>query len=206
MLYEITHSIAKVLFKIYFNLTIIGVENVPKKGGFIAAPNHKSGLDIPIVGRALPRKMYTLAKEELFRNRIISWYLKAMGGIPLKRNAADIESLRAAINVLKEGKPLLMFPEGTRVEKDELGVPKKGFIFIAYKAKAPILPIGIAGTKNALPKNGGFPKPRHIVITFGKPIKVWEIFDPHEKDFYEKAANYVIKEIAKCVEISKGKL
>ncbi len=206
MLYEITHAIAKVLFKVYFNLTIIGVENVPKKGGFIAAPNHKSGLDIPIVGRALPRKMYTLAKEELFKNKLQAWYLKTMGGIPLKRNSADIESLRMAINVLKEGKPLLMFPEGTRVEADELGVPKKGFIFIAYRAKAPILPIGIAGTKEALPKKGGFPKPKHIVLTFGKPIKVWEIFDPHDKDFYEKAANYVIKEIEKCVKISKEKL
>jgi 1-acyl-sn-glycerol-3-phosphate acyltransferase len=206
MLYEITHAVAKVIFKIYFRLTIIGVENVPKEGGFIAAPNHKSGLDIPIVGRALPRKMYTLAKEELFKNRIVSWYLKTMGGIPLKRNYADVESLRTAIKVLKEGKPLLMFPEGTRIEADELGVPKKGFIFIAYKAKVPILPIGIVGTRIALPKNGKFPKPKHIVITFGKPVEVWKIFDPHDKDFYEKAANYVIKEIEKCVKISKEKL
>jgi len=203
MLYEISHALARVLFKIYFNLTIVGVENVPKEGGFIVAPNHKSGLDIPIVGRALPRKMYTLAKEELFSNKIIAWYLKSMGGIPLKRNFADIESLRIAINTLKEGKPLLMFPEGTRIESDRLGMPKKGFIFISYKAKAPILPTGIVGTDIALPKSGGLPKPKHIVITFGKPIKVWEKFDPRDKNFYEDAAQYVMEEIEKCIETSK---
>ncbi len=206
MLYETAHAVAKVLFKIYFRLTIIGVENVPKEGGFIAAPNHKSGLDIPIVGRALPRKMYTLSKKELFENKFRAWYFRKLGGIPLKRNFADVESLRTAINILKEGKPLLMFPEGTRVEGDRLGMPKKGFIFISYKAGAPILPIGIAGTRIALPKNGKFPKPKHVVITFGKPVEVWKIFDPHDKDFYEKAANYVIKEIEKCVKISKEKL
>ncbi len=206
MLYETSHALAKVLFKLYFNLTILGVENVPKEGGFIVAPNHKSGLDIPIVGRALPRKMYTLAKEELFKNKLIAWYFKRMGGIPLKRNFADIESLRLAINTLKEGKPLLMFPEGTRTESDKLGMPKKGFIFISYKAKAPILPTGIAGTDTALPKKGGFPKPKHIVITFGKPIKVWEKFNPRDKNFYEDAARYVMEEIEKCIEISKERL
>jgi 1-acyl-sn-glycerol-3-phosphate acyltransferase len=206
MLYEATHALAKVLFKLYFNLTIVGIENVPKTGGVIVAPNHKSGLDIPIVGRALPRKMYTLAKKELFTNKIIAWYLKTMGGIPLKRNAADIDSLRLAINVLKEGKPLLMFPEGTRSETDKLGVPKKGFIFISYKAKAPILPTGLAGTNIALPKKGGFPKPKHIVIVFGKPIRVWEIFDPRDKNFYDNASQYVMNEIKKCVEIAQEKL
>ncbi len=206
MFYEATHALARVIFKILFNLTIIGVENVPKTGGFIVTPNHKSALDIPIVGRALPRKMYTLAKEELFSNKLVAAYLKAMGGIPLKRNFADVGSLRAAINVLKEGKPLLMFPEGTRVNDSKLGVPKKGFIFISTKAKAPILPTGMAGTENAMPKGSKTVKATHIVIVFGKPIKTWEIFDPKDKDYYEKSAEYVMKEIEKCVEIAKEKL
>ena len=206
MLYKITHALARFTFKILFNLTIVGVENVPMKGGFIAAPNHKSALDIPVVGRALPRKMFTLSKKELFSNKIVAWYFRTMGGIPLKRNFADVRNLRIAISVLREGKPLLMFPEGTRIEEDRLGVPKKGFIFISTKAKAPILPTGLAGTETAMPKGSKMVKPVHVVIVFGKPIKVWEIFDPKDKDYYDKAANYVMEEIEKCVHAAKEKL
>jgi 1-acyl-sn-glycerol-3-phosphate acyltransferase len=206
MLYKATHALARFVFKIVFNLTVIGVENVPKDGGVIVSPNHKSALDIPVVGRALPRKMYSLAKKEIFTNRFTAWYLSTMGAIPLKRNTADMSSLKAAINVLKEGKVLLMFPEGTRNKGSKLGVPKKGFIFISTKAKAPILPTGLAGTEIAMPKGSRVVKPTHIVIVFGKPIKVWEVFNPIDKDYYDKAANYVMKEIERCVEAAKEKL
>ncbi len=206
MLYEATHALAKIVFKLLFNLTIVGVENVPKEGGVIVAPNHKSALDIPIVGRALPRKMYTLSKEEMFKNRFVSWYITTMGGIPIKRNSADINSLKTAIKVLEKGKTLLLFPEGTRSETDKLGELKKGFIFISTKSKAQILPTGIAGTGIAMPKKSKMIKFVHIAIVFGKPIKIWERFDTKDKDFYDKSANYIMGELKQCVKTAKEKL
>jgi 1-acyl-sn-glycerol-3-phosphate acyltransferase len=206
MLYKIIHALAKIIFKIFFRLTIIGYNNIPKQSGFIVSPNHKSSLDIPIVGAALPRKMYTVGKKELFNKKFNRWFYSSLGGIPIDREATGIESMRRAIEAVKNGNPLLIFPEGTRFEGTGLGKGKKGPAFISVSGRVPILPVGIAGTDKAMPKKAKLPKPTHVVVVFGKPFKAWEIFNPNDRAFLDNAIDYLMKEIEKCHEQAKEKL
>jgi 1-acyl-sn-glycerol-3-phosphate acyltransferase len=200
MLYAILHIIGRPLFKILFGITIEGSENIPKNGGFIAAPNHRSWLDIPVVGLALPRRMYSLSKKELYLGKsIMSAFYRSLGAIPIDRDSADLKGLRRAIEVTKNGYPLLMFPEGTRSENAILGQGKKGVVYVANSTKVPIVPMGIVGAEKALPKHAKMFKPSHVVVVIGKTFYVWEVFNPKDKDFLEKSTDYLMSEISKCI-------
>lgn len=206
MLYKLAHIIAKLIFNLYFHLSIYGVENVPDKEGAIIASNHRSFLDIPIVGVAMPRRMFTLSKKEFIGKSRIAWLYRAMGAISIDRDSADLKGLRFAIDLLKRNNLLLLFPEGTRSLTGEVGDIKKGAIFLSCKAHVPVVPVGIAGAEKALHKKAKFPKPVHLVIVFGRPVKLWELFDPKDNSFYEKSTEYLRKEIEKCVKIAEKKL
>ncbi len=206
MLYSIFHALSKFVFKVFFNLKKIGLENIPKHGGFIITPNHKSYLDTLIVGSALPMKISAIAKKELFERKFQSWFYRNLGGFPIDRKVTGLESIKKAIEVVRNGNPLLIFPEGTRYEGEGIGKGKKGSAFISVLGKVPILPAGIAGTDRALPKQAKFPKPVHIVIVFGKPFKPWKIFNPDDKEFLDKVTEYLMKEIEKCQKEAEEKL
>jgi len=206
MLYIIIRGLLKLIFKLFFHLNVYGVENVPRVGGLIVAPNHRSFLDIPVVGTALPRKMHTLGKKELIADGKGAWLYKTLGGIPIDRDGADLKAMRVAKNLLEQNNSLLMFPEGTRSLTKEIGDVKKGVVFLSYRAHVPIVPVGIAGTGKALPKSAKLLKISHLVVTFGKPIKLWELFDSKNDSFYNDAALYLREEIKKCVRTAEEKL
>lgn len=206
MLYKLAHIIAKLVFNLYFHLSVYGVKNVPDKESAIIASNHRSFLDIPIVGAAMPRRMFTLSKKEFIGKSRIAWLYRALGAISINRDSADLKGLKLAIDVLKRNNLLLLFPEGTRSLTGEVGDIKKGAIFLSYKAHVPVVPVGIAGAEKALHKKAKFPKPIYLVIVFGKPIKLWELFDPKDNSFYEKSTEYLRKEMKKCVELAEEKL
>ena len=206
MLYRIVYIFFKLFFKLFFHLDIYGVENIPKTGGAIVAPNHRSFLDIPIMGVALPRRMRSLGKKEVISESRLGWLYQMLGGIPLDLDRTDLKGLRNAINVLEQGSLLLVFPEGTRSLTKEVGPVKKGVVFLSFKASVPIVPVGIVGAGKALHKTSKMIKFSHLVVVFGKPIKLWELFDPKGNSFYEKSTKCLRKEIKKCVELTEEKL
>jgi len=206
MLYRIVYIFFKLFFKLFFHLDIYGVENIPKTGGAIVAPNHRSFLDIPIMGVALPRRMRSLGKKEVISESRLGWLYQMLGGIPLDLDRTDLKGLRNAINVLEQGSLLLVFPEGTRSLTKEVGPVKKGVVFLSFKASVPIVPVGIVGAGKALHKTSKMIKFAHLVVVFGKPIKLWELFDPKGNSFYEKSTKCLRKEIKKCVELTEEKL
>lgn len=199
MLYAIIHGIGKIILKIYFHFIYEGVENLPSNSGFIVAPNHRSALDIPIVGAALPKKMYSMGKKELFRNRFIGTFLRALGGFPIDRQKPDLKALKHACNIVKNGFALLMFPEGTRSEEGILQEIKKGIIYVSTLAKVPIVPTGIVGTERAFRKGSKFPKPEKVSLFFGNAFFPWKLFDPNSDNYYDKATKFLREEIAKCI-------
>ena len=86
---------------IYFNLKIVGKENVPKEGAYILCANHKSNWDPPLVVSSIKRKMYVMAKQELFKNKFIHWFGEKCCVFPVKRGKKDLESIKYALKVLK---------------------------------------------------------------------------------------------------------
>lgn len=146
-----------------------GLKHIPQSGPVIFAPNHASLLDPPLVGVSSPRKPFIMAKAELFHG-LVGWAIRQMGSFPVKRGGADRAAFKVARQVLAQGYPLLIFPEGTRTRTGDLGPAEVGVAMLAHAEKVPVVPIYIAGTQRALsPMSKGFRFVR-VEIFFGKPL------------------------------------
>ena len=157
------------MFRILFRWRISGVENVPA-GGAIIAPNHQSFFDIPLVALVLAlhgRRTHFMAKSELFRNPVFAWIIRGLLAFPVRRGAPDRMAIRYAIERLKQGELVVIFPEGTRSKTGQLKEAEAGLSLIAARAGAPVVPVGIAGTRLMFSSTCRFPQ---VKIVFGSPI------------------------------------
>jgi 1-acyl-sn-glycerol-3-phosphate acyltransferase len=160
------------MLKIFFGLEVKGRENIPKKGGFIVAGNHVSYLDPIVLGVASPRRLYFMAKQELFVKPFFSWGLLAVGAFPVKRDSADLSAIKQAIHRVRQGNGLALFPEGSRRFDGVHMEPYAGIGFLAAKLNVPVVPVFIRGTEIALPKNAKFIRPAKVTLCFGKQISI----------------------------------
>ncbi len=144
--YSVTRSILNGLFGILTGWQVRGRSFVPREGGLIVASNHISYFDPPFVGTAAVRELHFLAKEELFRPPVFGSLIRAYNSIPIRRGAADLRGLNRAIEVLRAGHALIMFPEGTRMRDGQLHPAKPGVGMLAVNSGARILPCYLSGT------------------------------------------------------------
>jgi 1-acyl-sn-glycerol-3-phosphate acyltransferase len=161
MLYFILRSLCVLIFKTVFRLEVCGKEYIPKKGGFILASNHVSYLDPITVGVACPRKLNFMARHDLFSHHWFSWLLSNVGAFPIKRDSADLSALKQAMQRLRCGEPLVLFPEGSRRFNGASIEPQPGIGFLATKLN-----------EIALPKRAKFIRPTKISVYFGKQILI----------------------------------
>lgn len=171
MIYQVSRTVFWIFFKAFFNLKAVGTENLPAKGAFIVASNHASYLDPPIVGAAVHRSTRYLARENLFKKGLMGWWIRSTGCIPVKRSGRDIKSMKQALMHLKNGMPITLFPEGTRSIDGSLKKAHAGVGFLAVKARVPVVPAYVKGSKDALPKNSRSLKRVPISVYFGKRIE-----------------------------------
>ncbi|MDR1259822.1 MAG: 1-acyl-sn-glycerol-3-phosphate acyltransferase [Endomicrobium sp.] len=163
ILFLLGRQIFRLIFKLLYRLHIEGIENIPKSGGAIIAPNHVSFFDPPLTGSAMKRPIYFMTKEELFNIPIFGWIIKKTNAFPIKRNTYDITAMKKTFSLLKNGHLLLIFPEGTRTKNTKIKKAKTGIGMIACNAQVPLIPVKINNT-NVMSK---FKK---ITIKYGKPI------------------------------------
>ncbi|MBC7766371.1 MAG: 1-acyl-sn-glycerol-3-phosphate acyltransferase, partial [Hyphomonadaceae bacterium] len=156
------------VLKIFFRVTVVGAENIPKTDGFIVAPNHRSNWDVPVVACFSSRKLAFMAKEEMFKLWITEKLFKSLNAFPIKRGKGDIGAIKAAIRILQDGHVMLMFPEGTRNKTGEDLPAKPGIAYLAIKGQVPILPVAIKGEYRLFGR---------IMLQFGKPIYFSEWYD-----------------------------
>lgn len=159
--------IRTVLFP-YFRIEVRGqVDNLKTEGPLILAPVHRSNLDSILIGSASTRRTRALAKHTMFKSRPFAWLISALGAFPVERGTADREALRAARMLLDGGDAMIVFPEGTRQQGREIGEIYDGVAYLAAKTGAVVLPIGISGTGEAMPKGVKFPRREKVVIQVG---------------------------------------
>jgi 1-acyl-sn-glycerol-3-phosphate acyltransferase len=171
------HAIARVWSKmiigtIFSPVTVIGAENLEGTRAAVYAANHISAIDIPLLYAFLPFQFRIIAKEELFRTPCIGWYLKRSGQLPVDRSnaRASIRSLNKAVESLKTGMPLVIFPEGGRARDGHIMPFMDGPFYTAIKAGVDIVPMAIVGTFELLPMDGFHIQPRPLYLIIGKPI------------------------------------
>lgn len=180
-IYSITKKISEqTLFRI-IDVRHEGTELLRTAPPCIIAPVHRSNLDSVIIGVLGGRRLPTLAKESLFKIKPVGWWIAGLGAIPLDRDAADREATTAARKILDSGKPLMIFPEGTRQTGQQIGELFDGTTWIAAKTGATIVPVGIAGTEAAMPQGAKFPKRVPVGVAVGEPIPMPEGRVPRSK-------------------------
>lgn len=161
--YCLVHTVFKPVFGFCYLKKATGLENLPEDGAFVLCANHLSALDPICISARLPGKLDLafLAKKELFENKFLKILIDALGAIPVDRGGADIAAIRASMQALKDGKCLLIFPQGTR-SKDNTPTPMlSGASMIALRGGVPVIPCYIDGPYKLF---------RRIEIRFGKPL------------------------------------
>ncbi len=167
--------ILKVGIHVYFRLRRRGIEHIPE-GGVILASNHRSFLDPFAIGCCLPRPIYFVAKQELFKNPALGWILNCLGAFPIKRGESDEESMDTARALLERGQAVVIFPEGTRIRTGSLGSPKRGVGRIALQSGKPVIPIAVTNSEHV--RRGWRIKPVKVHIRCGPPVTFPRVDDP----------------------------
>jgi glycerol-3-phosphate dehydrogenase (NAD(P)+) len=170
---------ARVVLKLailaYFRLRRLGREHIPS-GAVILASNHRSFLDPFAIGCCVGRPIYFVAKQELFKNPLLGWFLNCMGAFPIRRGESDEQSVETAVMLLDRGEAVVTFPEGTRIRAGSLATPKRGVGRLALLSGAPVVPIAITGSERAC--NGWRIKPVKIHMRCGPPLTFPRVDDP----------------------------
>jgi 1-acyl-sn-glycerol-3-phosphate acyltransferase len=177
------------------NCKVKGRENVPKDGGILVVANHLSVGDPVIIGVYLGRRLNFMAKEELFRNKVIHWFLGYLGAFPVYRGSSNRDALRQAEKVIKSGKVLGMFPEGKRSMQNGLQTPLYGSALIAAHNNIPILPIAITGTEKIRGFGWIFHRPK-VTLTIGTPFYLPEVRHRLTKESLEHNSTLIMDHIA----------
>jgi 1-acyl-sn-glycerol-3-phosphate acyltransferase len=193
--YRVAHAILNFLAMILFGFVKRGGGRVPRSGGVIIASNHISYCDPPIVGCGIPRELHFMAKEELFKNPVFAALIRSYNAIPLKRSVGDMAALRKAVKLIKDGRAVLMFPEGTRSLSGKLLKAKAGVGMIGVMTSAPIVPVYVEGT-NSLRK--AFLRKRRFSVSCAEPVIPSEYKDQaaDPKEHYQRVTDEVMRRIA----------
>src|SRR5438270_1132928 len=191
---EVVHSMAdcsaSVVMTLVFGyssrVNVVGYENVERAGGFLLAANHISHFDPLIISSVVQRKIDWMAMAEFFPNRLLGSFLRAVDAFPADRNRADRKTIRTAIERLKQGRVVGVFPEGgIRDGARSLleGAPlRPGASTLAHIAGVPIVPCVIVGSDRLYSKKSWVPLRRtRIWVAFADPI-------PHFPDLEKSAA------------------
>lgn len=147
LLYCFGRCVFLIYLKIFYRLSIEGREHIPTRKPFIICANHICWLDPLAVGAALPAsyRIHFMGKKELFRNFFFAFVLKKAHAFPVNRQEADYGAIKKALQLLKEGQVLGLFPEGSRSKSGSLQKAFNGAALIANRSGVPIVPILIVG-------------------------------------------------------------
>ena len=167
-----TYTLARIVLTIptilLWRVRAIGLENVPKTGPIVLAPNHFSQMDHFFVGVYLRRKIRFMAKSQLFGPPVLTYIYKHGGVFPVRRGHHDEEAFETVRQLLDQGEMLLVYAEGGRSRSQQLGQPKPGIGRIALETGVPIVPVAIKGSERARQwKKLRFPK---VTVQFGEPL------------------------------------
>jgi 1-acyl-sn-glycerol-3-phosphate acyltransferase len=199
MMYAFLRGLMRTMTRVYLVglFRVVGTENVPATGPLIVCPSHSGTLDPPMVPGFTPRSdSWSMAKSEYFKGGIVEVLFRWYHAFPVVRHTADRAALKRSFDLLKAGHVLIIYPEGTRVESGVLANPEPGAGFLAQKAGCPVVPVGLSGTRECLPKGAHWPRRVPVSITFGKPFVVASKRPDGTRVSHQEAADAIMVEIA----------
>ncbi len=172
--YAFCQLLCRVLFIPIFRIRVRGRRNVPETGGALIVSNHQSFFDPVLIGVGLRREVHYMARDSLFRRRIFGRLIESLNAFPIKREGVDVAAMREAISRIRQGRLVLVFPEGTRTRDGSFGTIRRGLSLISERARATVVPAVIQGAYEAWPRGAPMVRPHRIAVAFGEPITVEE--------------------------------
>jgi 1-acyl-sn-glycerol-3-phosphate acyltransferase len=201
-----TYTLARIVLTLptllLWRVRAIGVENVPKTGPLVLAPNHFSQMDHFFVGVYLRRKIRFMAKSQLFGPPVLTYIYKHGGVFPVRRGHHDEEAFETVRQLLDQGEMLLVYAEGGRSRSQQLGEPKPGIGRIALESGVPIVPVAIKGSEYARQwKKLRFPK---TTVQFGEPL-IFPVEESPTRERQMEIARQVFAQVKKLYENLEAK-
>jgi 1-acyl-sn-glycerol-3-phosphate acyltransferase len=182
-------------YTLAWGLRTEGSRHVPRTGPVLILANHESFLDPAAVGLAVRRPIGYLARKTLFRSRLFAALMPRLGAVAVDQEGMAKEGIRASLDILQSGRPLLVFPEGERTSTGEMQPFKPGIHLLLRRAEAPVLPVGIAGAFDAFPRRAKLPKltplfwpaeKGRLAVSVGAPVPARRFADlPREQALKE---------------------
>lgn len=193
--YWVFYTLFKSISKAFFSWKVVNREKLIEDGPVLIVSNHQSFLDPPMLGISYEDGIYFFARKTLFQG-IFKWALPLCQAIPIDQENPDAASLKHVIRLLKSGKRVLVFPEGSRTPDGEIHDGMGGIGLILSKTKVPVQPLRISGAYEAFPIGARFPRLRPVTVTVGDPIP----FTPAElnakgKDAYQRLTDKIMDAI-----------
>ena len=167
MFYRIVVTVARFIYRFIYRIKIVGEENVIESGGVIYAANHKSCEDPIIIALTSKRQLTFMSKKELFKFKPYGFILRSLGAFPVNRGTGDVGAVKTGLKILKEGRVMLIFPEGKRLDRGEVVPAKPGVAMFAIHARVPIIPITIVDDYKLW---------HRLTVIYGKPIYFEEYY------------------------------
>jgi len=169
--YRVLRVLVHWLNRLVFRTTVHPKGLVPAEGSVIIAPVHRSFIDFFVASEVTDRKLHYMAKDSLWGNKLLARILPPLGAFPVHRESADREAMRRAQQVLEAGEVLILFPEGERRSGPVIEDLHEGVAFLAARTGATVVPVGIGGSASVMPKGTKVPRPRHIHLEVGTPLR-----------------------------------
>jgi len=167
-MYKFAKVLLGIVYRILFRFRVVGVENIPATGGVILCANHTAYSDTIVLAIAAPRQLHFLAKHELWNIKGLQWLFNSLGAIPINRQNPSMDSFKRTVKTLKDGRPIAIFLQGTRVQELDQSDAKAGVALFAVKGRAPVVPVHISSTFKLFSK---------VHINIGQPISFEEYWD-----------------------------
>jgi 1-acyl-sn-glycerol-3-phosphate acyltransferase len=199
---RLTRPLLKVIFRGIFHLLgrirISGLENIPRGRPYIAALNHVSIIDPPVMLCFWPEMLEAVGASDVFDKPVQGQLLRLYGTIPVHREAYDRALIDNILSLLKDGRPLMIAPEGGRSHVTAMRRARPGIGFILQRAGVPVLPVGLVGTTGDFARRGLRGERPSIEIRIGRPFELASAPDqePGRKEARQQIADLVMSHVA----------
>lgn len=187
--YQFAKSVVYGALAPIYRFDVSGHEHFPKEGGVLICSNHIHALDPPVVGILAPRPVHFMAKEELFNAPILKTLIPRLNAFPVKRGMSDREAMRKAIQLLKDGNVVGLFPEGTRSKDGQLKKGLAGAGFFALRGNAVVVPTAIVGPYKPF---------KRLKVVYGEPMDMTTFRE--QKASAEVVTEAIMAEIQKLID------
>lgn len=196
VLYRVGQALCRPIMKVFYRYKFINNNSIPHEGAYIIASNHMSFSDPVLLGLGQRRRLFFMAKQELFKNKFFAGLIRALGAFPVERGAGDGKAIKTGEDLIKEGNVMTIFIEGGRTKTGEFMRPRSGCALVAQQMQVPVIPACITITGN--------PKYRFAkrVIHFGDPLTPQQLGLTPDGDRRQlkNATNMIMDEIKKMRE------